>query len=70
MCNQFGQLAIAAVLHAADGCMVGPNYKPPSTTMPATYRELTTSPTSAPAFVASNAPSEALVHNTTNRDEA
>src|SRR5688572_33367621 len=36
-------------LLAASGCMVGPNYKPPSRTMPATYREPTNGPTTAPA---------------------
>lgn len=39
--------------------MVGPNYKPPATTMPAAYRERpTTSRTTAPAFVAVDEPAE------------
>ncbi len=42
----------------AAGCMVGPNYKPPATTMPAAYREAATGPTTAPAFVTVNAPAE------------
>lgn len=45
--------AALGAMSAAAGCMVGPNYKPPATTMPATYREPipapTTAPTSAPA---------------------
>jgi outer membrane protein, multidrug efflux system len=49
--------SLAATLAAA-GCMVGPNYKPPATTMPAAYREPTNGPTTGPAFVASNAPAE------------
>jgi len=36
-------------LTALAGCMVGPNYKPPSQTMPASYREPTAGPTTAPA---------------------
>jgi outer membrane protein, multidrug efflux system len=47
-----------AVTLAVTGCMVGPNYKPPATTMPVAYRESTTGPATAPAFVASNVPSE------------
>ena len=51
--------ALAAPLVAiAAGCMVGPNYKPPATTMPAAYREATAGPTTAPAFVTVNAPAE------------
>jgi NodT family efflux transporter outer membrane factor (OMF) lipoprotein len=40
--------SLAALLMVA-GCMVGPNYKRPATTMPAAYREPTTRPTTAPA---------------------
>ncbi len=40
------------------GCMVGPNYQRPTTTMPAAYREPTTGPTTAPAFVTADAPAE------------
>ena len=47
-----------AVLLAAGGCMVGPNYRTPATTMPAAYGELPTSPTTAPAFVATDGPAE------------
>lgn len=39
--------SIATVL-ITTGCMVGPNYKPPATTMPAAYREATTASTTAP----------------------
>lgn len=42
-------IAAAAVLLAfSNGCMVGPNYSPPATTMPAAYGELR-SPSTAPA---------------------
>jgi NodT family efflux transporter outer membrane factor (OMF) lipoprotein len=48
-----------AALLAAAGCMVGPNYSPPATTMPATYHERpTTGPTTSPAFVATDGPAE------------
>jgi outer membrane protein, multidrug efflux system len=47
-----------AGLVTVTGCMVGPNYKPPATTMPAAYREPTTGPTTAPAIVAADAPAE------------
>jgi NodT family efflux transporter outer membrane factor (OMF) lipoprotein len=42
-------LALAGVALGAGGCMVGPNYKPPSPALPAQYREPTTGPTTAPA---------------------
>ena len=43
----------------AGGCMVGPNYKRPATTMPAAYREQPAAgPTTAAAFVTVNAPAE------------
>jgi NodT family efflux transporter outer membrane factor (OMF) lipoprotein len=45
-------------LLAMAGCMVGPNYKRPATTMPETYREPTTGPTTAPASFAVDAPAE------------
>src|SRR5437763_1045233 len=48
----------APLITIVAGCMVGPNYKPPATTMPATYRERTTGPTTAPALVAGDAPAE------------
>jgi outer membrane protein TolC len=38
--------------------MVGPNYKPPATTMPTSYRELAAGPTTAAAPAQTNAPSE------------
>lgn len=41
-------MPLAAFL-AAGGCMVGPNYSPPATTMPATYREPIERPTTAPS---------------------
>lgn len=47
-----------AALLAAGGCMVGPNYRRPATTMPAVYHELTSGPTTAPAFVSADAPAE------------
>lgn len=51
--------ALAAPLVAlATGCMVGPNYKAPATTMPAAYSEAIAAPTTAPAFVTVNAPAE------------
>jgi NodT family efflux transporter outer membrane factor (OMF) lipoprotein len=40
--------ASLAALLAATGCMVGPNYKPPATRMPAAYAEPTTRPTTNP----------------------
>ena len=51
-------LGAAGSLLAAAGCMVGPNYKPPATTMPAAYREPITGPTTAPAMFTANAPAE------------
>ena len=45
-------------LMAAGGCMVGPSYQPPATTMPAAYREVSTSPTTAPALVIDQSPAE------------
>jgi outer membrane protein, multidrug efflux system len=54
--------AMLGALSAAAGCMVGPNYKPPATTMPAAYREPThaptTAPTTAPAFAPAAEPAE------------
>ena len=50
-------MSLAAVL-AAGGCMVGPDYTPPATTMPAAYDELTNAPTTAPAFATADAPAE------------
>jgi NodT family efflux transporter outer membrane factor (OMF) lipoprotein len=47
--NRLVLLALVASAFAIGGCMVGPDYKPPATTMPATYREPTTGPTTAPA---------------------
>src|SRR5690349_21311686 len=51
------RMAIAAAPFAAIGCMVGPNYKPPATTMPPAYGESantpTTQPTTQPTFSAS-----------------
>jgi NodT family efflux transporter outer membrane factor (OMF) lipoprotein len=48
-----------AALLAAAGCMVGPNYQPPATTMPAAYRELSTAgPTTAPAVATADVPAE------------
>src|SRR5689334_11797097 len=58
MSNRIGRLSLAAVLFTAGGCMVGPNYKPPSATMPATYREPTNGPTTAPASVVVSGPAE------------
>ena len=49
MKRQIGRLSLAALLFAADGCMVGPHYKPPSPTMPANYREPINGATTAPA---------------------
>jgi NodT family efflux transporter outer membrane factor (OMF) lipoprotein len=49
--------SLAALLTVA-GCMVGPNYKPPTTTMPAAYREPTTGPTTLPASMNADAPAE------------
>ncbi len=40
------------------GCMVGPNYEPPATTMPSAYREPTSRPTTAPASADTSAPAE------------
>jgi multidrug efflux system outer membrane protein len=48
----------APLVAIAAGCMVGPNYKPPATTMPAAYREASVGPTTSPAFVTANAPAE------------
>lgn len=48
----------APLVAIAAGCMVGPNYKPPATTMPVAYHELTSGPTTAPAMVNTNAPAE------------
>jgi len=50
-------LPLAALL-GAGGCMVGPDYRPPATTMPAAYHELISGPTTAPALVTANAPAE------------
>jgi NodT family efflux transporter outer membrane factor (OMF) lipoprotein len=47
-----------AALLSAGGCMVGPNYRPPATTMPAAYRELPNNPTTAPALVIDQSPEE------------
>jgi NodT family efflux transporter outer membrane factor (OMF) lipoprotein len=38
--------------------MVGPDYQPPATKMPAAYQELTSGSTTAPAFVTAAAPAE------------
>ena len=46
---RFALCGSLAALLVASGCMVGPNYKPPSHTMPATYREPTNGATTAPA---------------------
>ena len=43
---------------AATGCMVGPNYKAPRTTMPPAYREATTRPTTEPALAPAAGPAE------------
>ena len=51
-------LAPLAPLLTVAGCMVGPNYKAPATTMPAAYREPTITATTAPAPVTANAPAE------------
>ena len=48
---RFASRTALAALLAAGGCMVGPNYRPPSPTVPATYREPTNGPTTAPASV-------------------
>lgn len=56
----------APLVAIAAGCMVGPNYQSPATTMPAAYREAITGPTTrstgsgqvSPACVAVNAPAE------------
>jgi NodT family efflux transporter outer membrane factor (OMF) lipoprotein len=50
-------MPLAAIL-AAGGCMVGPDYKPPATTMPAAYDELTNAPTTAPASATADTPAE------------
>jgi outer membrane protein, multidrug efflux system len=42
------RIALGAAPFAAVGCMVGPNYRPPETTMPIAYGEPTNSPTTAP----------------------
>jgi multidrug efflux system outer membrane protein len=47
-----------AALLSAGGCMVGPNYQPPTATMPAAYRELPNSPTTTPALVIDQSPAE------------
>jgi NodT family efflux transporter outer membrane factor (OMF) lipoprotein len=48
---------LAAVLAAA-GCMVGPDYKPPETKMPAAYQELTTGQAAVQAVVTADSPAE------------
>ena len=52
------QIALGAAPFVAAGCMVGPNYKPPSTKMPAAYREATTRPTTEPAVAPAAGPTE------------
>lgn len=52
------RLAAGVAPFAAAGCMVGPNYKPPSIKMPPEYREATTRPTTAPALVPAAGPAE------------
>jgi NodT family efflux transporter outer membrane factor (OMF) lipoprotein len=58
---RFGLVATSS-LAIGGGCMVGPNYKPPATTMPASYQELsgypTTAPATAPSVVAAASPTE------------
>lgn len=53
-----GLAATAAVSLGVAGCMVGPTYKPPATTMPAAYREPTTGPTTTPVSFSANAPAD------------
>jgi len=55
---RYALCAALIALLPAGGCMVGPNYKPPSLTMPATYREPIDGPTTAPASVFSPGPDE------------
>jgi NodT family efflux transporter outer membrane factor (OMF) lipoprotein len=50
--------ALGVAPFAAAGCMVGPNYKPPVTTMPATYGESTSAPTTEPTTFPATAPDE------------
>jgi len=52
------RVALSAAPIAAAGCMVGPNYKAPPTTMPAEYREAKGAPTPAPASFVVTAPAE------------
>ena len=42
------RFALGSAPIAAAGCMVGPNYKPPVTNMPAAYREATNRPATGP----------------------
>jgi NodT family efflux transporter outer membrane factor (OMF) lipoprotein len=50
--------SVLAIL-TAGGCMVGPDYRTPATTMPAAYRERpTTGPATAPASIAVDGPVE------------
>lgn len=51
------RVALSVVPMAAAGCMVGPNYEPPHTALPATYDETSDDSAQAASF-ASTAPSE------------
>ena len=50
--------SVVAALVVTGGCMVGPNYKAPPTTMPSAYHEQINRPTTGPALVNAAAPAE------------
>src|SRR6476661_7584841 len=52
------RMALGAASVAAAGCMVGPNYKPPLTKMPAAYREANNTSTTGPTTGPTTAPTE------------
>jgi len=52
------RMALGVILFDTVGCMVGPNYKSPVMTMPATYSESTSAPTTEPTTFPATAPDE------------
>ena len=60
--TRFALCGSLAALVAANGCMVGPNYQPPTTKMPAGYREAIAAPTTAPTIAPTTVPSLAAAN--------